>query len=79
MILERMQKRSEEKKQREDDLKSEYPTFSEKQLFLPPLRQKSLESKTILSGKRAINLSVNMYNQGGIQHFSKSPRFEVKK
>ena len=47
-------------------------------MFLPPLKssRKIQENKTTLSPKRSKNQSVNLYNKGGIQVFSKSPRFQ---
>ena len=45
---------------------------------MPPLRssREIKDDRRTLSPKRSVNQSVNLYNQGGIQVFSKSPRFQ---
>lgn len=69
------------KKQRHEELDFVVPTFSEKELILPPLRSSRNLSrqKHTLSPHRSPNISVNIYNSGGSQFFNRSPRFDDRK
>lgn len=79
-ILERMQKREEEKAKRKAQMQSNVPLFSEKQIFLPPLRNSrsnSLDhSSATLSPRKS---HTNVYNTGGGIILGKSKRFSYDK